>query len=213
VGKMHDYIRGIDGIFDKFLEIYQKLKQLQQEYPQIQTSINTTISDKNQDQVAGIIDFVDNKLSVKFHTLEVVRGCYNQKNVQAPSLDKYQELIKQIMAGKANSQNKYHKLIYAYYHRQAVKILKQKKQLIPCRVSSFMPVIDADGNVYNCELLPTIGNLRASNYNFLEVWESAKAKQQRKDIAGKKCFCTHYCYQVQNIPMSPYHFLRAIFKK
>jgi len=209
----HDYIRGVKGNFNKFLETYEKLNQLSKKYPQLQISINTTISNKNEDNIFEIIDFVDKNLTVKFHTLELIRGCYNQKNVQAPSLDKYQRLIKQILESKTINNNRYHKVIYSYYHKIALDILREKQQLIPCRVSSFLPVIDATGNVYHCELLPTIGNLRDSDYDFSKIWQSDEAKKQRKYISNKKCHCTHYCYQIQNIPMSPLHFLRAIMCK
>jgi len=211
--EIHDNIRGIKGTFNKFLETYEKLNQLSKKHPQLQLSINTTISDKNEDNILEVIDFVDKNLAVKFHTLEIIRGCYNQRNVQAPSLDKYQQLIKSILESKTINNNKYHKVMYSYYHKIALDTLRENKQLIPCRISSFLPVIDAVGNVYNCELLPAIGNLKDSNYNFLKIWQSDKAKQQRKDISNKKCHCTHFCYQIQNIPMSPFHFLKAIMRK
>jgi len=210
--EIHDHIRGVKGTFDKLLETYKKLDQLRKEYSHLQLNINTTISNKNEDNIPEVIDFVDKNFNIQFHTLELIRGCYNQKNVQAPSLGKYQQLIKYILKSKNVSKNKYHRAMYSYYHKIAIDILKEKKQLIPCRVSSFMPVIDATGNVYNCELLPTIGNLKNSDYDFLKIWQSNKAKKQRKDISNKKCHCTHYCYQIQNIPMSPLHFLKSILR-
>ncbi|MBU1176986.1 MAG: radical SAM protein [Patescibacteria group bacterium] len=210
--KTHDHIRGIKGNFNKVLETYKELDLLREKYPRLQLSINTTISNENEDNIPEIIDFVDKNFNIQFHTLELIRGCYNQKNVQAPSLSKYQELIKYIFKSKNIDKNIYHKAIYSYYHKITADILKEKRQLIPCRVSSFMPVIDATGNVYNCELLPKIGNLKDVNFDFSKIWNSQIAKQQRKDITNKKCYCTHYCYQIQNIVISPYHFLKAISK-
>jgi len=211
--EIHDYIRGVKGTFDKLLETYKELDQLRKEYSHLQLNINTTISNKNEDNIPKIIDFVDKNFNIQFHTLELIRGYYNQKNVQAPSLNKYQKLIKYILKSKNIDNNIYHKVIYSYYHKITTDILKEKKQLIPCRVSSFMPVIDAMGNVYHCELLPAIGNLKKSNCDFSKIWQSDKAKKQRKDIYNKKCYCTHYCYQIQNILMSPIHFLKAIMRK
>lgn len=211
IGEIHDNIRGVRGTFDKFLETYERLSNLSEKYPQLKININTTISDKNYKHLPEIIEFVDKNLKVGFHTLEVIRGCYNQKNIQAPPIEEYPNLINQLLKSKSINNDKYHKLMYVYYHKLALKTLKRKKQIIPCRISSFLPVIDAVGNVYNCELLPAIGNLRESDYNFMEIWNSGKAREQRKDIADKKCYCTHFCYQIQNIPISPLHFFRAIF--
>jgi len=213
VGQVHDRIRGVEGNFNKVLEIYQKLHQISKENRRLQLSVNTTISDKNENQIAEIIDYVDKNLEVSFHTLEIIRGCYNQKNVQAPSIENYRQLISQILKSKTSARNKYHQLIYSYYHQTAFKILKEKKQLIPCRTASFMPVIDAVGNVYHCEILPAIGNLRETGYDFFKIWNSDKAKQQQKNISRKKCHCTHYCYQIQNIPMSPVHFFKAMLSE
>ncbi len=213
IGKIHDQIRGVEGNFNKVLETYQKLNQISKENRRLQISVNTTISDRNENHVAEIIKFVDKHFNVSFHTLEIIRGCYNQKNIQAPSLDKYRQIISQILKSKITNKNKYHQAIYSYYHKIALKILKEKKQIIPCRSSSYLPVIDALGDVYHCEILPVIGNLRESDYNFMKIWNSESAKRQKKDISDKKCYCTHYCYQIQNIPMSPIHFLKAMLRK
>lgn len=209
--EVHDYIRGVKGTFDKVLETYEKLKQVSKKYPKLKININSTISDKNYKHIPELIDFVDKNFKVSFHTSEVIRGCYNEKNVQAPSMGKYEKLIPKLLESKTINNDRFHKKIYSYYHKLALKILKKKKQLIPCRVSSFMPVIDTTGNVYNCEFLPLIGNIREVNYDFMKIWHSKKAKQQRKDIKNKKCYCTHFCYQIQNIPMDPIHFLRTIY--
>ena len=213
VGAIHDAIRGVEGAFERFLETYNKISQLLVRYPNLKININTTVSDKNYNNISQVIDFVDKNLKVGFHTIEIIRGCYNQKNVQAISTDEYRGLIRKILLSRTINNDKYHKLIYSYYHGLSLKTIEKKKRLIPCRASSFMPVIDAKGDVYNCELLPAIGNLRDYEYDVFKILNSQKSKIQRKDIFQKKCHCTHYCYQVQNIPMSPSHFLRAICGK
>jgi MoaA/NifB/PqqE/SkfB family radical SAM enzyme len=210
VGEIHDEIRGVKGTFNKVLENYKNLTVLAWEYPNLQINVNTTISSKNQDHLPELINFVDQNLNVNFHTLEVIRGSFNEKIIKVPSPEKYNQLIGQLMTSRTLNKNKYHKLIYFSYHRLALKTMLKKKQLIPCRVSSFMPMIDAEGNVYNCELLPPIGNIKEANYDFMKIWHSDKAKKQRQDIAAKKCYCTHYCYQIQNIVMSPICFLSCL---
>ena len=213
VGEVHDRIRGVPGNFDKFLETHKKLNYLVQKYAGLQINVNTTISDKNESGILETIDFIDQHYEVGYHTFEVIRGSYNQGNIQPPSLEKYQELInKVLLKSKTLDRNKYHKLIYAYYHKLTIETLRRKKQLIPCRVSSFFPVVGAQGDIYNCELLPSVGNLRDNNYDFKKIWHSAASRKQRQDIVDKKCYCTHYCYQAQNILMSPWHFLKALFQ-
>jgi len=213
IRETHDHIRGIKGNFKKVLETYGKLNRLSRKYPQLKININTTVSSENEDKITEIINFVDENFELGFHTIETIRGYYDKRKIRAPSLEKYEKLIPELLKSRTINNGGFHKKIYSYYHKLALNILKERKQLIPCRVSSFMPVIDATGNVYHCELLPTIGNLKNSNYDFSKIWQSDKAKKQKRYISNKKCYCTHYCYQIQNIPMSPLYFLKAIYYK
>jgi len=212
VGEVHDAIRGIEGNFEKFLETYRALRKLAEEDGRVQFSVNTTICNRNEETVMQIIDFVDSLPGIKYHTMETIRGSFDQSRVRAPELKKYQQLNDRVLSrSKTLANDQVNKLLYKYYHRLALRILREKKQSIPCRVSSFFPSIDACGNVYNCELLPSIGNLRDFDFDFKRLWSSDRARRQRQEIAAKKCHCTHYCYQFPNILMSPWHFIKAVF--
>jgi len=211
VGEVHDRIRGIAGNFERFLDTYEKLMELAKTNEALQVSVNTTISNVNKDNIAAIIDFIDQHPGIKYHTAEVIRGSFDPQKIAPLDLNQYEDLFNRVLfRSKTLANDLANKLFYAYYHKTARKIIKQKKQILPCRSASFFPVIDAWGNIYNCEMLPKIGNLREGNYDFKKVWQSAAAKQQRLDIRKKKCYCTHYCYQLPNIMMSPWHLLRAI---
>ena len=200
----HDRIRGVKGNFKKVLETYEKLS------PEIQVSVNTTVSSENEDTISDVVDFVDNNLKkIRFHTFEVIRGHYDRNKIKPPTVN--QELIDKILKSKTLNRDQRHKAMYAYYMKLVMRILKEKRQVIPCRAATLLPVIDEKGNVYHCEILPPIGNLKDHDFNFKKVWYSDKAKKQRKDIANKKCYCTHYCWQVQNIPLSLPHLLKAVF--
>jgi MoaA/NifB/PqqE/SkfB family radical SAM enzyme len=212
LNEVHDEIRGVNGNFEKFLATYEAVRQLAAEDKHLQFSVNTTISSRTESTVAEIIEFVDGLSDIKYHTLETIRGSFDSCRVSTPTLAQYDELYSgELLKSKTLARDGVHMLFYAYYHKLALRTLKQKKQIIPCRASSFLPVIDAMGNVYNCELLPSIGNLRDVDLDFMKIWHSKEAHLQRKTIAAKKCHCTHYCYQLPNIMMSPYHFIKAIF--
>jgi MoaA/NifB/PqqE/SkfB family radical SAM enzyme len=213
IGRVHDDIRGVQGNFDKFLTTLKRLTELSKDYDRLQINVNTTISNKNQNNVPQIIDFIEKNPQIKLHTLETIRGSYDPEKISAPPYDIYKKLIKKIISSKTRDGNQPDKAVYSYYHKFALDTLIKKEQIIPCRVSSFMPTISATGDVYHCELLPAIGNLRNVNYDFWKIWRSAKSENQRKNILQKKCHCTHYCYQIQNIPMSPPHLFKALFRK
>jgi len=213
-GQVHDEIRRVDGAFEKFKKTLQAAIALTKKYPKLQVNINTTAFTANQNNLEELVSFINNIPEIKFHNIEFIRGAFNNHEAETITPEKYDELIdKIILKSKSLNNDKYHKKIYALYHNLAVKILKTKKQLVRCRAASHIPVIDALGNVYHCEILPPIANLKDYNYDFKKIWNSETAKKQRQNIAAKKCYCTHLCYQIQNIPMSPYYLIKAIFAK
>ncbi|MFA5124379.1 MAG: radical SAM protein [Patescibacteria group bacterium] len=212
IGEVHDRVRGIAGNFKLFLDTYEKLTAIAKTNELLQVSVNTTISNVNQDNIAAVIDFVDQHPGITYHTIEVIRGSFDPQKIAPVDLGQYEELLSRVLfKSKTLANDLANKLFYAYYHKIALKIMKQKKQILPCRSALFFPVIDAWGNMYNCEMLPKIGNLRDYDYDFRKAWQSSLAKQQRLDIKNKKCWCTHYCYQLPNIMMSPWHLFRAVF--
>ncbi|MFA6593818.1 MAG: radical SAM protein [Candidatus Buchananbacteria bacterium] len=211
IGEVHDTIRGIAGNFERFSETYEKLMELAKVNEALQVSVNSTISNVNKDNIADIIDFIDRHPGIKYHTAEVIRGSFDPQKIAPLDLKQYEDLLNRVLFKSKTLANDFaNKLFYVYYHKIALRIMKQKRQILPCRSASFFPVVDAWGNVYNCEMLPKIGNLRNADYDFKKIWQSAAAKRQRLDIRNKKCWCTHYCYQLPNIIMSPWHLLRAV---
>lgn len=212
IGEVHDNIRGIKGNFDRFLETYGKLVEISKNNDCLQVSVNTTISDKNIDNAKAVIEFIDQHPNIRYHTLEVIRGSFDKNKILPLDLEQYGKLFEQtLMTSQTLARDPSHKLFYAYYHKLAQKIMKQQRQVMPCRSASFFPVIDAWGNAYLCEMLPTIGNLRDNDYDLKKIMRSPLAVKQRQDIRNKKCWCTHYCYQLPNIMMSPWHLFCAVF--
>lgn len=207
--EMHDKIRGVKGNFGKALETYSKLKELKQKYPNLHLGVNTVLNSLNQNQLKDIIKFV-RKLNPESHTIELMRGCSRDSNIEAPSLEFYEtnkDLIKKAMKEKSYYSFSLSSLLLkaakVYYHDLACEILKQGKQLIPCFAGRLSAVIDCKGNVYPCELYKKIGNLHDENFNFKELWFSESASKIRAEIKNKGCYCAHSCFQFVNILFNP----------
>jgi MoaA/NifB/PqqE/SkfB family radical SAM enzyme len=212
IGEVHDNIRGVKGNFERFLETYGKLAEISKKNEQLQVSINSTISDKNMDNVKAIIEFIDQRPNIRYHTLEVIRGSFDKSKIKTLDLEQYDKMFKQVLfTSKTLARDPAHKLFYSYYHGLARRIMKHKRQVVPCRSAAFSPMIDAWGNVYLCEMLPRIGNLRYYDYDIKKILFSPAAMKQRQFIRDKKCWCTHYCYQLPNIIMSPWQMFKALF--
>jgi MoaA/NifB/PqqE/SkfB family radical SAM enzyme len=155
--------------------------------------------------------YVKEKLGyVDFLGLELLRGDYNKDNVSAIKPEQFLKIIEFIEDQNRNEKNIYKRLISPFYYRLCLDILKEKKQVIDCKISAFYPVIDAWGNVYPCENREKIANLRDYDYNLASVWQTEKAKLIRKSVKKKECFCTHSCYQIPNIYLSPKMIIKII---
>ena len=213
VGNVHDKIRGVKGNFEKFLETYKKLDNLRKQYKKLRIRICTTVLSQNLDNLSELIKYARENFKSSFHGLELVKGSVPQADTKSLDLDKYEEIIKLIKESEKNSNNIYKRIINLLYQKMCIYLLKNKKQVVPCKMSNFMPVVDAQGNVYVCEGRGKIGNLREFDYNLKKIWQTSIAENERKKIKQEKCFCTHSVYQIPNIYMSPKMLFKIIFSK
>jgi len=205
----HDKIRGVQGNFEKFLATYRALCDLRKKYPKLRLRVCTTVFDANIDKIIELIKFVDSSLpEVDILGLEFLRGDYNVQKVGSASPDKVLKVIEFLEERRRQEKNIYRRVISNFYYRLSLDILNKRTQVIPCRISAFYPVIDALGNVYPCENLPKIGNLRENDFDLNKIWRSGAAQKMRESIRRKECYCTHSCYQIPNMYLSP----KMIFK-
>jgi MoaA/NifB/PqqE/SkfB family radical SAM enzyme len=204
IGETHDKIRGVEGNFKKFLETYRGLAELKKEYPKLRLRICSVILNANIKQIPEMIKYVKENLPmVNYHGLELLKGDYDRGKVKAVSPIEFQKIVEIIEEENKNERNFYKRVTSPIIQRLFLDILKEKKQLIPCRISSFYPMIDALGNVYPCEQREKIGNLRNFDYDLNKIWQSGKAKRIRESIRRKECYCTHSAYQAPNVYLSP----------
>jgi len=204
IGEMHDRVRGIKGNFEKFLKVYQGMAELKKKYPKLRLRVCSVILNVNINQIPEMIRYVKENLpAIDYHGLELLKGDYDQGKVKEVKPEEFLKIIKIIEKESKDQKNFYNRVISPIIQRLFLDILKSKKQLIPCRVSAFYPVIDALGNVYPCENREIIGNLRDFDYDLNKIWQSPKAKEIRKLIKRKECYCTHSAYQVPNVYLSP----------
>jgi len=202
IGELHDKIRGVKGNFQKFLETYKVLKDLQKSYKNLHIGVNTTINSLNKDHISEIGDYVEKNLKVESHTLELIRGCSRDSNVKPPTLEYYiknkrmlQDFMKKKSYYKVGLKARLLKATKLYYHDYSIEVLKKKTQVIPCAAGRLSAVIDCNLNVYPCELYKKYGNLKDFDYNFRKLWFSNNANKVRKEIINKCCYCTHSCFQ------------------
>lgn len=209
--KTHDYIRGVKGGFSKVLETYCLLNELKKEFKNLVIRVNTTINNYNVDELREIISYVKEKMpNIESHNFEFMRGKPKDKRLKCPNIDKLKEVKAEVV--KTFDYYRYFKGdtiksrlvngLRSYQYDLYLRIMAEKKQIIPCYAGKIHAVVDTQANVYFCELLPKVGNMRLEG-SFLKVWRSKEANVQRASIKNKNCYCTHSCFQNGNIQFNP----------
>lgn len=222
----HDDIRQMEGAFEKLLKTYDGLSLLRREY-KFGLKLLTTICNKNIREIKKLMDFVIRQMpEIDFHNFEILRGTpRDSTRVLPPSITEL-EGIKEVLfeywkrfnfyGDSFNSKPAY--WLKRYLFEIYIRILREKKQVIPCFAGTFDLVIDASGNVYFCELLSSLGNIKKNPLT--DILSSPAAETQRQDIRKKRCYCVHSCFQGKNLYLNyrlylPFlaYFIRENIKK
>ena len=70
------------------------------------------------------------------------------------------------------------------------RILRERRQVIPCYAGWASGHIAPDGDVWTCcTRAESIGNLRQTDYDLRPIWFGEEAKRLRRSIAACECYC------------------------
>lgn len=212
IGKDHDEIRGVNGLFKKALNTYEKLRVLEEKYDKFSTGVSITVSSHNQHKLGSLYDFIKNKMGVKNISIFLTRGNPRETSVKNVNINRYEELSRLLEKDIKEGNLGYSGFPFSsvinlkdiLMHDMIVDIVKNKRFILPCFAGTLSGVIYDNGDVYPCELLDQkMGNLRDSGYDFKKIWFSKKAENARKFIKDEECFCTHECFFNANILFNP----------
>jgi Fe-coproporphyrin III synthase len=211
IEEKHDFIRGVSGTFDKVFTSIEMLKELQKKYKNLNIQATITLSSFNQEDILNIYKELRKKLTAV--NVNLVRGNTRDKIAKDVNINNYIKIHNYLL----RDYKKYS--IYPFpisafvYAKDAVmreliiKTFRDKKRYVSCKALSNSLVLDEQGNVFPCEMLPDkLGDLREEKYE--KILE--KNKVLRKSIE-KECFCTHECSLTSSIIYSPRYFPKFAF--
>ena len=135
-----------------------------------------------------------------------------------PSWDQYARAIKRFQ-DKTRSEMKKRKFLARItmsfrlvYYDLVVRILREKRQVIPCYGGVSNVHISPYGDVWPCAILAysqSMGNLRDAGFDFWRIWRGPKAKEVRRFIHEKRCACPLANQMYSNILLDPRSLARA----
>lgn len=190
----HDNIRNIKGNYEKTMKTFEALRAL--DFPNFSLGIHTVISKYNVNEIPRIYEHLITKEPDSYIT-EIAEERVELDTIGSgitPSLEEYTKAI-DFLIGKVR-QEKYSgvsKMTQAFrmeYYDHVKKVLKEKRQILPCYAGFASAQIAPDGDVWTCCIrADPVGNLRDVDYDFKKVWFSDKACRLRESIKKKECFC------------------------
>ena len=221
IGPKHDEIRGVKGNFEKVIEMFHRLKKLQADYPNFHVELGTVISHWNIDDISEIAQYVT-QLGVDSYRNEIAEQrseMFNTENDITPDSEQYEKAIgifvQQI---RENMKNRllFQRITNAFrlvYYALAIRILKERKQVIPCYAGISNVHMTPYGDIWACCTLgydKPMGNLRDYNYDFKTLWNSSRAQEVRTYIREGHCHCPMANQTYSNMLMHMPSLLRVV---
>jgi MoaA/NifB/PqqE/SkfB family radical SAM enzyme len=194
IGAEHDAIRGVDGNFEKAIETYQALRQI--DAPNFTLGVHTVISRFNIDRIRKLADFVAT-LQPDSYIAEIA-----EERVELGTIDtgitpdsrdfrRAADILTDYMdQHELDGMGKLAQAFRRRYYRMVETVLDEQRQAVPCYAGFASAQIAAGGDVWACCVrADSMGNLRDYGYNFHRIWSGERAQNIRQEITAGKCSC------------------------
>ena len=208
IGEQHDMIRGVPGNYDKTVETFRGLKELG--LPNLTVGIHTVISRYNVSNIRQIYEAIKD-LAPDSYVTEIAEEREELGTIgtnitpeYATYADAVDYLNEQIKRNSFDNVGAVTKAFRTEYYQMVKKILRERRQVIPCFAGFASAQIAPDGEVWMCcTKAESVGNVRNADYNFKKVWFSEKAHAMRHIIKSGDCFCPLANASYTNILLNP----------
>ncbi len=175
--EMHDKIRGVKGAFEKTSATIRALRKLEKEHDNLILTTQCVVSRINIGHLKKLDEFCRKNGVPSSLSIASFQDSY-YKNTDKRHLGLTGEEVKRIF-------NRAHFIDY-YIHKQVDK----KKRYLPCDSGFGTFSINPDGDVYFCNNLTKVGNVRENRIR--DIWNSEKADKVRSFIKKgdvcRECF-------------------------
>jgi MoaA/NifB/PqqE/SkfB family radical SAM enzyme len=208
--EFHNKFRASPGSFEKAMQTYDALAELQTRDPRLRIHAISTATDANMEEIRRLTSYLfDRCPKMDHHNLAIIRGDRKNPSLQGPSLHEYRQLYGYIRGLWAPREDgRYGALVEPMLQWAKVKTVAKRTQVIPCRAGVLSAVVYSNGDVSVCELHKPLGNLRQQS--FWEIWHSEEARRLRESIVRKDCYCTTEVFLWPSIVYQPTRLAQAM---
>lgn len=208
--EFHDTFRVAKNAFEKAMQTYDALAELQKRDPRLRIHSISTATDINMGEIKRLTTYLYERCpQMDHHNLAIIRGDRKNATLVGPKLKEYEELYEYIRRlWHPRERNRYGSAVEPMLQWAKVQTIKERRQVIPCRAGKLSMVVYANGDVAVCEQHKPLGNLR--NKSFWEIWRSEEAKALRASIERKDCYCTTEVFMWSSITYQPAQLAKAL---
>ena len=210
VGEFHDRFRVSPGSFERAMESYEALVELQRRDPRLRIHATSCATHVNLDEIRRLTTYLyDRCPRMDHHNLVLIRGDRKNPSLQGPALDDYQQLYDYIRRlWKPREQGRYGSIVEPMTQFVKVRTAREQRQVVSCRAGVLSAVVYSNGDVSVCENHPPLGNLRQKP--FPEIWGSQQARERRRSIGRKECYCTNETFLWPSVIHQPGPLVRSL---
>jgi MoaA/NifB/PqqE/SkfB family radical SAM enzyme len=218
---IHDAIRQVPGGHARSMASVRAYRaQAQGRGRRLGVGIIVTVTQENQDVLAGHLEELVDELRPDNVTINLARGNAMEKHLLDVDLARYREVVaakRRLMdAGRlpyfdyplARLAVAHDRMMYEHVGRVAAG---RTEPHLPCTAGTLSAVVFEDGSVHPCEMLgKPLGNLNDTGWDLAALWGGETARALRREIRDTKCRCTWECAQADKVLFRPGNWPRLL---
>lgn len=205
LGERHDAIRGATGNFERVGETYRRLAALKKRTKGLTLNVQSVLASFNHGELPEITEWVEGNFpDVDFHSFELLRPPFPDSSIRPLTASEYGAALAFLKPYWARFQryNPVLRNLKVAARDAELETLEEQRMVYKCYAGSVSGVLNPEGTVSLCEVQWEIGNIRDFGYSFRKAWFSEKAREMRRSIAQRACWCTHSCFMSSSLPFS-----------
>ena len=195
IGARHDQLRGVPGNYERMKATYQALRAAN--HPNVTVGIHSVVSRMNAGEFDALRRHVRAEFQPDSFISEVAEERVELDTIGldiTPTPDEYRPVVDSLVAdidetparGFAGIVQSFRREYYTVAHRT----ITEKRQVLPCYAGLASAHVSPDGDVWACcTRAEPMGNLRATHFDFDQVWRSQTADEMRASIRKGECAC------------------------
>lgn len=208
----HNRFRGSNNSFQKAMETYDALAEIQKSDPRLRIHAVSTATAANLGEIHKLTTFLYSRCpAMDHHNIALIRGDRKNASLQGPNLVAYEKLheySRRLWAPR--EKGRYGAIVEPMLQWAKIHALREQRQVVPCRAGILSAVVYANGDMGVCESHPPLGNLRQKN--FREIWNSEEAHKLRNSIRNKDCYCSNEIFMWPSITYHPLQLINAMLR-